>query len=231
VNERQVVALVAAYEESARIAATVSALHGLADEVIVVDDGSKDGTSSAALVAGATVLRASHRRGKGRAIEEALDRLPAAAVWLLVDADLEETASRLAPLVDTVREGRADVAIAVFPALTGGGFGIVKRTAARLIRAACGFEAMEPLSGQRALTAAALAVVRPLAPGFGLEVGMTIDAVRAGLRVVEIPIEGLSHRPTGRGARGFAHRARQGGDMLSAVAARAIPRSRGRSGR
>ncbi len=230
-NERQVVALVAAYEESARIAATVSALHGLADEVIVVDDGSKDGTSSAALVAGATVLRASHRRGKGRAIEEALDRLPAAAVWLLVDADLEGTASRLAPLVDTVREGRADVAIAVFPALTGGGFGIVKRTAARLIRAACGFEAMEPLSGQRALTAAALAVVRPLAPGFGLEVGMTIDAVRAGLRVVEIPIEGLSHRPTGRGARGFAHRARQGGDMLSAVAARAIPRSRGRSGR
>ena len=63
--DRQVVALVAAYEESARIAATVSALHGLADEVVVVDDGSKDGTSSAALVAGATVLRASRRSGKG----------------------------------------------------------------------------------------------------------------------------------------------------------------------
>ena len=108
---------------------------------------------------------------------------------------------------------------------------MVKRAAARLIRAACGFDAREPLSGQRALTAAALAAVRPLAPGFGLEVGMTIDAVRAGLRVVEIPIEGLSHRPTGRGARGFAHRARQGADILAAVAARAIPRRRGRTGR
>ena len=134
-------------------------------------------------------------------------------------------------MVDAVGEGSADVAIAAFPKLGGGGFGIVKRTAARLIRAACGFDAREPLSGQRALTAAALVVVRPLAPGFGIEVAMTIDAVRAGLRVIEIPIEGLSHRPTGRGARGFVHRARQGADILAAVAARAIPRPRGRTGR
>jgi hypothetical protein len=226
--DRGVVALVAASEEAARIAATVSAVQDLADEVVVVDDGSKDATSSAALVAGATVLRASRRRGKGRALEEALERLPPADVWLLVDGDLGRTASRLAPLVAALREGRADVAIAAFPKLGGGGFGMVKGTAARLIRAACGFDAREPLSGQRALTAAALAAVRPLAPGFGVEVGMTIDAVRAGLRVIEIPIEGLSHRPTGRGPRGFAHRARQGADILAAVAARVIRRPRGR---
>jgi len=226
--ERQVVALVAAHEESERIASTVSALHALADEVVVVDDGSNDATSSAALLAGATVLRASHRRGKGRALEEALLRLPPATVWLLADADLAETAALLGPVVDAVRTGRADVAIAAFPKLDGGGFGIVKRLAARAIRTICGFRAREPLSGQRALTAAALAAVRPLAPGFGLEVGMTIDAVRAQLRVVEIPIEGLSHRPTGRGVRGFAHRARQGADILMAVAGRAIPTPRRR---
>jgi glucosyl-3-phosphoglycerate synthase len=229
--DRKVVALVAAHEESARIAATVTALHGVVDEVVVVDDGSSDGTGSAALVAGATVLRASRRRGKGRAVEESLERLPPADIWLLADADLGLTASGLGSLVDVVREGSADVAIAAFPKLGGGGFGIVKRTATRLIRAACGFDAREPLSGQRALTAAALAVVRPLAPGFGLEVAMTIDAVRAGLTVVEIPIEGLSHRPTGLGARGFAHRARQGADILAAVAARAIPRPGGRTAR
>lgn len=219
-----VVALVAAHEEAARIAATVAALRRLVDEVVVVDDGSSDGTCSAALVAGATVLRASRRRGKGRALEESLERLAPADLWLLADADIGSTGSELGPLVDAVREGRADIAIATFPKLGGGGFGIVKRSATRLIRAACGFEAREPLSGQRALTAAALAAVRPLAPGFGIEVGMTIDAVRAGLHVVEIPIEGLSHRPTGRGARGFAHRAHQGADILAAVAARAIPR-------
>jgi glycosyltransferase involved in cell wall biosynthesis len=219
---RHVVALVAAHEESERIAATVSALHTLVDEVVVVDDGSTDATGSAALLAGATVLRASRRRGKGRAIEEALARLPPAQVWLLADADLAESAALLAPLLDPIREGRVDVAIAAFPKLSGGGFGIVKRFAAGSIRAACGFDAREPLSGQRALTAAALAAVRPLATGFGLEVGMTIDAVRGGLRVIEIPIEGLSHRATGRGTHGFVHRARQGVDIFGAVASRVI---------
>ena len=221
--ERQVVALVAAHEESERVASTVSALHALVDEVIVVDDGSADATSSAALLAGATVQRASQRLGKGRAIEEALGRLPGSAVWLLADADLAESAALLGPLLGAVREGRADIAIAVFPKLAGGGFGIVKRFAARSIRALSGWETRAPLSGQRALTSYALAAVRPLAPGFGLEVGMTIDAVRSGLRVVEIPGDGLPHRPTGRGPRGFAHRARHGADLVAAVVARAVP--------
>src|SRR4051794_41549484 len=37
----------------------------------------------------------------------------------------------------------------------------------------------------------------PFAPGFGIETGMTIDAIRAGLNVVEIEID-LQHRATGR---------------------------------
>jgi hypothetical protein len=222
------VAVVPARDEVGSVAATVGALESLVDEVVVVDDASGDGTASAALVAGASVLRASRRRGKGRALEEALGRLDPADVWLFADADLAGTAGLLVPLVEAVREGRADVAVAVFPALPGGGFGVVKRTAGRAIEALSGFEAGEPLSGQRALSAAALAAVRPLAPGFGVEVAMTIDAVRAGLRVVEIPIDGLSHRPTGRGARGFAHRAHQGLDILAAVVARAVFRGAAR---
>jgi hypothetical protein len=218
------VAVVPARDEVGSIGAAVTALEPLVDEVVVVDDASSDGTAAAALVAGASVLQASRNRGKGRAVEEALERLEPADVWLLADADLGCTAARLAPLLDAVREGRADIAIAVFPELEGGGFGLVKATAAWAIARLTGFEAEEPLSGQRALSAAALATVRPLAPGFGLETAMTIDAVRAGLRVVEIPIDGLSHRPTGRGARGFVHRGRQGLDILAAAAARAVPR-------
>ena len=220
--------MVPARDVERSVGATVAALEPLVDEVVVVDDASSDGTAAAALVAGATVLRASRRRGKGRALEEALERLGPADLWMFVDGDLGATAERLAPIVDAVRSGAADLAIAVFPPLTGGGFGFVKRTAARAIERLSGFEATEPLSGQRAITAASLAAVRPLAPGFGMETAMTIDAVRAGLRIVEIPIDGLSHRPTGRGVRGFAHRARQGIDIVAAVALRAVPRPRRR---
>jgi glycosyltransferase involved in cell wall biosynthesis len=220
----RVVALVPAHDEADRVGDTVAALAsiGNVDEVVVVDDGSQDATAAIALSAGATVLRVPRRVGKGRAVEGAIGRLDEAHVWLLADADLGRTASRLAPLVDLVLDGRADLAIATFPLLEGGGLGRVKRFAGRAIGVLTGFQATEPLSGQRAISAGCLAACRPLARGFGLETAMTIDAVRAGFHVTEVPIEGLSHRPTGRTIRGFAHRGRQGIDIARAVALRAV---------
>jgi hypothetical protein len=125
-------------------------------------------------------------------------------------------------LLEAVASGRADLAIGALPRQEGhGGFRLVKRAAASLIRALSGLATTEPLSGQRAVTAEALAAVRPLAPGFGVEAAMTIDAVRAGFRVVEIPVD-MSHAVTGRNLAGFVHRGRQGWDLLRAVVPRAI---------
>ena len=59
----------------------------------------------------------------------------------------------------------------------------------------------------------------PFAHGFGMEIGMTIDAVRAGHRVSEIELD-LSHRATGRTPAGFAHRARQLVDFVRVYLAR-----------
>jgi glycosyltransferase involved in cell wall biosynthesis len=218
----RVVALVAARNEAGRIGTGVSALLPLVDEVIVVDDGSTDATSSEASAAGATVLRSRGRNGKGGALEGALRRLEPADLWLLADGDLGATAAGLARLVEVVSSGEADLAIAVLPPPRAGGFGLVKRAAAHLIRGQSGFRASEPLSGQRALTAAAMQAVRPLAHGFGVETAMTIDAVRAGLRVLEVPIDGLDHRPTYRDLRGFVHRGRQGWDIAKAVLPRML---------
>jgi glycosyltransferase involved in cell wall biosynthesis len=219
----RVVAIVPARDESGRAGATVAALRRIpeVDEVVLVDDGSRDGTGSEALAAGATVLRVPGGAGKGRALEGALRRLPAADVWLLADADLAGTAARLDAVLAPVLAGEADLAIATFPPGQGGGFGIVKRLARGAIRLLSGFEASEPLSGQRAVTSSALDRCRPLARGFGIETAMTIDAVRRGLRVVEVPAA-LAHRPTGRDARGFAHRARQGVEIAAAVLPRAL---------
>ena len=132
--ERQVVALVAAHEESERIASTVSALHALADEVVVVDDGSSDATELGGIPRRRDPVARLPPPWQGSCARGGLLRLPPATVWLLADADLAETAALLGPVVDAVRDGRADVAIAGFPKLEGGGFGIVKRFAARAIR-------------------------------------------------------------------------------------------------
>lgn len=217
------VALVPARNEADRISATVGGLRSLSDvaEVVVVDDGSNDGTASAALAAGASVLRVPRRSGKGRALEGAFRRLPTADVWLFADGDLGASAVGLAPVLTEVLEGRAEMAVAVLPPASGAGFGLVKRAGNRAIRLLSGYEAREPLSGQRALTADLLAACRPLARGFGVESALTVDAVRQGFRIVEVDAD-VSHRSSGRTVRGFAHRGRQGLDILLAMIPRAL---------
>jgi Glycosyl transferase family 2 len=222
IRTRRVVALVSARDEAGRVGPCVTALRDLVSEVVVVDDASTDATAAEANEAGARVLRIRRRLGKGGALEGALRRIERADVWLLADGDLAWTAKGLSALIDLVEAGEADIAIASFPPARAGGFGIVKRAATHVIRVQAGFEASEPLSGQRALTAEAMERVRPLASGFGVETAMTIDAARAGFRIVEVPIDGLDHRPTFRDPAGFAHRARQGWDIARAVAPRIV---------
>jgi len=200
--------LVAARDEEATIAATVAALRSAFPdaEVIVADDGSRDATADRAENAGAVVLRLS-RRGKGQALSEA-ERAAPPGQLLLVDADLHGDLTPLLP--DSLLQG---LRVARFSERRGGGFGIAKRVARALIRLRSGFDATEPLSGQRALSPQARAAVFPLAPGFGAETRMTIDAVRAGCSVEEVELD-LEHRGTGRDARGFLHRGRQLRDVV-----------------
>lgn len=217
----RVLAVVAAFDEEDSIARTVKALTGIEaiSEVVVVADGATDRTAEEAVGAGARVLVAPRRMGKGRAIDSALGRVGTGDVYLLVDGDVGETAAETATLLQEVLAGRLDLAVGRLPAQEGGGFGLVKAFSRWAIRAIAGFDPEEPLSGQRAVTREALQACRPLASGFGLETAMTIDAVRLGFRLGEVPVD-MRHRPTGRTVAGFAHRARQGMHILLAV----IPR-------
>jgi hypothetical protein len=201
--------LVAARDEEERIGETVAALRREfpGAEVIVADDGSRDGTAEAAERAGARVLRLP-RRGKGQALTLAEQAAPVGPL-LLCDADLAGSLTELAG-------EDADLAVAAFAEREGGGLGIAREVAAALIRFRSGFAARAPLSGQRALSGRARATVFPVAAGFGCETRMTIDAARAGLRVREVELP-LSHRATGRDLQGFLHRGRQLVDALLAA--------------
>lgn len=221
----RVLAIVAARDEADRVGQTVRHLYQIegVDEVVVVADGCRDGTVGEAAAAGARVLTSERAHGKGGALEAACGRLRVPDVYLLVDADLGDTAAAAEALLDAVLRDRCDLAVGRLPRLSGGGFGIVKRMSRALIRLGCGVRASAPLSGQRAVRSATLLACRPLARGFGVEVAMTIDAARAGYRVREVDVD-MHHRPTGRGVAGFAHRARQGADIVAAAAPRLLRR-------
>lgn len=213
-----VVAIVPAKDRADTVGATVEALAALAevDRVLVVDDGSADATAEVARAAGATVLRLPANRGKAGAVAAGVAAAPDATTYLLIDADVGATASAARDLLLPVLAGEADMTIGVLPpAGAKGGFGTIRRLSAAGIRRASGFTAEAPLSGQRAVRGELLRSLA-LAPRFGLETAMTIDAVRAGARVVEVPVA-MDHRHTGRRLSGFRHRGRQGLDIVRAL--------------
>lgn len=216
--------ILTARDEADRIQATLAALaHAFpGSQVWVGDDCSSDETAALARRAGATVVSAESPLGKGGAATLAAQQALAGsdcAVVLLCDGDLGESAQRLTELVEEVRAGRCDLAVGDFARRVGGGFGLALGFARFAIERRCGLRLNAPISGQRAIRADALERLLPFAPGFGMEVGMTIDAARAGLRVAEVEID-LSHRATGKTLGGFVHRGRQLLDIARAYRAR-----------
>ncbi|NTU71112.1 MAG: glycosyltransferase family 2 protein [Coriobacteriia bacterium] len=204
--------LIPAHDEAERIAATVEAALAIdgVTRVVVVDDGSEDDTAILAERAGAKVVRMFGNAGKGGALEAGAKRVENADIVLLLDGDLGETASQGAALLGPIVAGEADMTIATFPRPEGkAGFGFVMRLARwGIVRYGGPFTANAPLSGQRAITGECLARTRPFLSGYGVEVGLTVRALRAGFRLLEVPTT-MAHAATGRDVSGFVHRGRQ----------------------
>ncbi len=248
--------IIPARNEADRIGATVAAASTLegADIILVVDDGSTDDTAAVARAAGARVVRHPRNRGKAAAMETGAQsvslieaglaghdagadaRRPAASAQgprylLFLDADLSESAAHAGALVGPVRAGTADMTIAVFSSrVRKGGFGIVTSVAGAGIERAIGWRPAQPLNGQRCLTRAAFEAALPLAPGWGIETGLTIDLARGGMRISEVEVP-LSHRATGNDWRSQLHRLHQLAGVTSALLARqpAVLHLRGQS--
>jgi glycosyltransferase involved in cell wall biosynthesis len=217
--------IIAARNEADRVGETVKALRREfpAAALWVADDASSDGTAEVAMAAGAQVVSRRRPHGKGAnvaaAAEAALSAAPPPRLVLLCDGDLGASAARLAPLVQAVERGECDLAVAAFSRRVGGGFGLALGFARGAIRRLCGAETEAPISGQRALRVEALRATLPFAHGFGMEIGMTVDAVRAGYRLREYEVD-LEHRATGRSLSGFLHRGAQLRDFARAYGSR-----------
>lgn len=230
----RVVVLIPALNEAETVADTVSAARAVpgVTRVVVIDDGSTDATADNARDAGAETLVRHEPGGKAAALEAGLREVgvtrlqgfvevaPELDAVVLLDADLGESAGQAVELLAPVLGGTADMAIAAFPPPPSGsgGFGLVKGLARAGIRylGDRSFEPSAPLSGQRALGPRALRAALPLGYGYGVEVTLTIRALRSGLTVAEVPTT-MTHRHTRRDAAGFIHRGRQFADVSGAL--------------
>ena len=217
---KAITVVIPAFNEENTIAATVRAVQKLdyINRILVVDDGSTDQTAASAEIAGAEILKLSPNRGKGGAMNAAVQYIQGDIV-AFIDADLGQCAEQVGLILQPIINEEADLVIAAFPpAKKKGGFGLVKNTARWAIRKAGQMEMVSPLSGQRAMNKEVLQAVTPFKEAYGVELGMTIKALQKGYKVIEVPTT-MTHNETGRDIKGFLHRGRQFIDVLKVIKA------------
>lgn len=210
--------IIPAYNEQSRILKTLESLRGVegVKEIIVVDDGSTDSTYELLQKCrDITLLHMDCNKGKGNAVRCALEHVNNNFVALL-DADLCESAAEVRKLLEHMKPDEKSIVIGRLPSpKKPGGFGIVKKISGRGFHILASKKVDSLLSGQRILPLDFLKSIE-LPDGFGLEFKITLEGVRRGFELIEVPVD-MRHRETGRDIKGFLHRGRQCLDIISLI--------------
>lgn len=207
--------IIPAYNEGERIKDTLDNIVDIdiIDEILVVDDGSKDNTSEVLKNYKNDKVKywvQNPNQGKGKALEKGLEKLNEKSdIVIFLDADVGKTSSEVVKIIKPVIDNECDVAIARFrPAKKKGGMGFVKRLAKESVKEITGVELNATISGQRAFKREVIEKFKTIPDGYGVEVGMTIDILKWNYRVKEYIVD-MSHNETGRDLKGFIHRGKQ----------------------
>ena len=186
--------IVPAYDERDAIGDVVRALRRLPVRVVVVDDGSNDGTDDAARAAGASVVRHPLNRGQGAAIQTGFDVCLAAAAEVLVtfDADGQHSVDDIPRLVAPIAEGRLDVVLGSRFLGTTEGITALRKTTLKMgvvfTRLFSGARLTDAHNGIRAFSAAAAGRIRLTQDRMAHASQIIDQIVGAELRFEEVPV-------------------------------------------
>lgn len=197
----RVVAVVPAYFAESTAGEVVRALSELWPKqeglppVIVVDDGSRDGTSEVARAAGAYVLRHPRNRGKGAALATGMERALrfGAEAVVTVDADGQHPAEEAVRLAQ--HPAPLDALVLGIRDLAGAGAPRANQRSNAISNFFLSRFAKRPLAdtqcGLRRYPVAKTLALAPRARGYGFEAEVVLRAARAGWPIAEVPIRVL----------------------------------------
>jgi glycosyltransferase involved in cell wall biosynthesis len=194
------IAVIPAWNAGTTVGAVVRGVKGAVPgiAVLVIDDGSADGTSAAAREAGADVIRHAVNRGKGAALQTGFDeaiRRGAEGV-LTLDADGQHDPASAAGLLAEL--DRSDVVVGSRDKDRTGMPWIRRATNSvmtRIVSGLAGKRIEDTQSGYRAVRVKVLAQVRPLSTRFEYESEFLIEAGRRGFTIGSVPIPTLYNAP------------------------------------
>lgn len=218
----RVIIVVPAYNEADKIKHTIEGLKriNLIDEILVINDGSTDNTAEVAKKLGVSVISLNSNHGKGYAMRKAIKETDCDYIGF-VDGDVGLTSMEVEKLLTPVLLNEVDFTIAKFPNSANktnvkGGFGFVKRLAKSGVNFYTGEEIDTSLSGQRIYKRDVIDTMKYIPTHYGIEVAMTIQALKNGFTFKEIPVD-MVHRYSDRSLKGFKHRGKQFFDILKTL--------------
>lgn len=208
----RIVAVIPAYNEARTLAAVVRGLLAHCADIVVVDDGSTDGSAASVTGLPISLLQHAHNRGKAAALWSGMQAALAmgADAVLTLDADGQHAAHDVPRLMSAARAHPERLIVGV-RALARGTTPLVRFLANRFanfwISWACGQRLLDSQSGFRVYPATFLRnvdIAHDRRHGFVFESELLIEAARAGFRVYAVPVPAI-YRPDAR-ASYYRHR-------------------------
>jgi len=189
----KITAILPAYNEEVSLGSVVLNTKKYVDNVIVVDDGSKDSTVEIAKLAGAEVISHPSNKGKGAALKTGFEAVKESEIIVTLDSDGQHNPKEIPKLINPIINGEADI-------VNGSRYinGNKKDTPSyrrvgqtvldKATNLGCGLEITDSQSGYRAFARHAIPAFRFSSVDFGIESEMLMDAANAGLRIKEVEI-------------------------------------------